>query len=244
MQQSPTEPKTHGLRCCQNQAVEWQTQRSIRYPLSSFSLAVQANRLGCPWVVQWASGEARLFNLKACTGLPYDNYCRLSEHRCCLYVAQHFYVWALCRHSLRAAPRSAVRTKPPDATAANLAEACGQVGNPFVAVQRGFSIADAHSLPNRQNPIRSFAAPWADVSHADITAIAKTFFGVRFPSIAMREQYFLKDIDLNCCCAWFIQEKSSWPIKVARLIRSKCSSLTHANRVEPSLRSASQSELR
>ena len=46
----------------------------------------------------------------------------------------------------------------------------GQVGNPFVAVQRGFSIADAHSLPNRQNPIRSFAAPWADVSHADKAA--------------------------------------------------------------------------
>ena len=37
------------------------------------------------------------------------------------------------------------------------------VGAPFAAVQRGFSKADAHSLPNRQKPIRPFAAPGADV---------------------------------------------------------------------------------
>ena len=40
----------------------------------------------------------------------------------------------------------------------------------FAALQRNFPKPDAHSLPNRQNPIRPVAAPGADVSHAGQTS--------------------------------------------------------------------------
>ena len=39
------------------------------------------------------------------------------------------------------------------------------------AMQRKFPKPVAHSLPNRQNPIRPFAAPGVDFSHADEVAV-------------------------------------------------------------------------
>ena len=47
----------------------------------------------------------------------------------------------------------------------------GQIVDDVAAVQHNFPKAAVHSVPNRQNPIRPFAAPVSDVSDADKACI-------------------------------------------------------------------------